>query len=177
MANYTQNPLAKIGSGRWRKGQSEYPDKGSFLPGNVKGYVSLEEYLAAKPLIKEKKKLKELKQMKKEEMIKGARNLQDLARDAAEEALEVIKQVMNDENAAPSARLQAAEMIHNRGYGKPLVTTVNNNANIDMKPSEIDDTALDHRIRETLARVELLTGRKEQENTGEKRPTNIRQYN
>jgi hypothetical protein len=174
--NGTQNPLAKIGSGRWRKGEP-CPDKGAFAPGNVNGYPSLEAYLAAKPLIEEKKKLKELKQMKKEAMIKGARNLQDLARDAAEEALEVIKAVMNDENAAPSARLQAAEMIHNRGYGKPLVTTINNNANIDMKPSEIDDTALDHRIRETLARVEQLTAREGKEATSQDRPTNIRLIN
>jgi hypothetical protein len=82
---------------------------------------------------------------------------------------------LDNPDSADSAKLQAIQMLWDRGYGKPAATTVNINQNMDAKPSQLDAESLDKRIADTLNRVEKLT--RESSEDGDKRPTDIRKYN
>lgn len=50
---------------------------------------------------------------------KDGKTLRQLARDYTAEALEVLVEVMRDVAAPHSARVSAAQNIHDRGWGKP----------------------------------------------------------
>jgi len=47
------------------------------------------------------------------------KTLRQLAREYTSEALSVLVDVLRDEEAPHSARVSAAQMIHDRGWGKP----------------------------------------------------------
>ena len=155
----------------------EYPkrDFTQFVVDNWKGYPTKEAYYAAR----EKKRKIQMKEEdeRKKELKKEARNIQDIAREYSEDAMKVLVTIMNDQDAAPAARMEAAERVISRGYGKPVATTVNTNLNTDVKPSTVDDTTLDLRITEALSRVERLTTREAKTTESENRPTDLRKYN
>jgi len=50
---------------------------------------------------------------------KDGKTLRQLSRDHTREALDVLLEVMRDKGAPQSARVSAAQMIHDRGWGKP----------------------------------------------------------
>jgi hypothetical protein len=106
-----------------------------------------------------------------------ARDIQDMAREFSEEAMKIAMQIARNEDAADSARLQAIDMIHNRGYGKAPITNINANINADAKPEELDAVELDKRVRETLSRVERLTSRETEASEGQGRPADLFKYN
>lgn len=164
--------------GRFRPG-IRYPEREATYvkKGYYHCYPSKEAYEAAKPEIERKKKLKAEKMARKESVAKEARNIQDLAREYSEKAMDALVRVMENENSPPSAVIQAAEIIHNRAYGKPTMTTINTNLNAEVKPSEIDDRTLEQRINNTLKRVENITERIPEETEGEERPSDLRIYN
>ena len=164
--------------GRFRKGH-EYPERVAtqFKKGTWKGYPSKEAYEQSK-IDNRKAKMEEAKKQKRREVLaREARDIQDMAREFSEEAMRIAMEIARNENSADSARLQAIDMIHNRGYGKAPITNINTNLNADVKPSEINGADLDQRIAEALNRVERLTAREAQETESKERPSNLRVYN
>jgi hypothetical protein len=57
-------------------------------------------------------------------MSKLFRNLDSLAREHTERAVEVIAEVMNDPFAEDRDKIKAAEQLLDRGHGKPLTATI-----------------------------------------------------
>jgi hypothetical protein len=51
--------------------------------------------------------------------MKGLAKLRDLAREHTDEALKTVVEIMRDEKATRTTRLAAANMLLDRGYGKP----------------------------------------------------------
>jgi len=119
----------------------------------------------------------QMEAFRKKDLVLEARDLQDLCRQFTLKATETLIKILDDPDAAPSAKLQAIGMLWDRGYGKPAQTQVNINANADAKPSELDAQSLDQRITDALNRVEKLANGKTEEGESEKRPINLRVYN
>jgi len=119
----------------------------------------------------------QMEAFRKKNLAMEARDLQDLCRQFTLKAVETLIQILDDPDAAPSAKLQAINTLWDRGYGKPAQTQVNINASADTKPSELDAQSLDRRITDALSRVERLTNGETKETEGEKQPINIREYN
>lgn len=183
LVDNVKNPLAPekekkivpLHEGNFQVGK-QYPQRDftQFVVDNWKGYPSKEAYYEAR---EKKQKMNVKEEKRKESLKKEARNIQDIAREYSEAAMEVFVEVMTDKNAAPAARLEAAEKVISRGYGKPVATTINQNLNTDVKPSNVDDTTLDLRITEALTRVERLTSREAKEATSSDRPSDLFKYN
>ncbi len=171
-----QNPACHATKGRFKKGV-HCPDRYEYLPGNYKGYPSKEAFLKSKKEREELNQVKEDKAIRRQTIAAEARDIQDIAREFSERAMQALVNVMENENAADSAIIAAAEAILSRGYGKPTVTTLNANLNASVKPSEVDAETLDLRIAEALNRVERLTSRETKAAESEERPSDLRQYN
>lgn len=106
-----------------------------------------------------------------------ARDLQDLSRELAPKAMETLVNILDNPESADTAKLAAAQIILDRGYGKPAAT-MNLNTNLDSKPAELDDTALAQRTAETLRKIEKLTKtNSESTEVEEKKPSDLRKYN
>ncbi|HET9285709.1 MAG TPA: hypothetical protein VFR24_27470 [Candidatus Angelobacter sp.] len=105
------------------------------------------------------------------------RELQELCREKAGEAFDVLWAIIQSENSADSAKLQALQMLYDRAYGKATQTNVNAQVNADGKPSEIDDAELNSRIRETLKRVERVASGEGKPTLSEDGPSDIRKLN
>jgi hypothetical protein len=58
---------------------------------------------------------------------KALHNLQELARQHTEAAIDTLAEVMNDEKAPHSARISAADALLSRGWGRPILPTVQTN--------------------------------------------------
>src|SRR6185312_13412926 len=58
---------------------------------------------------------------------KGLHDLQELAREHTEAAIDTLAKIMKDEKAPHSARLSAAEALLSRGWGRPILPTVQTN--------------------------------------------------
>ena len=86
-----------------------------------------------------------------------AREMVDLARQKARKAMKVYEDVIDAEAAADTAKIQAANAILDRAYGKATQTSVNTQVNADGKTAEIDDKELNRRINEAVERVEAIT--------------------
>ncbi len=115
--------------------------------------------------------------IRKKEIAMEARDLQDLCRQFTLKATETLIQILDDPDAAPSAKLQAIGMLWDRGYGKPAQTQVNINASADSKPEELDAKSLDKRIADALGRVEKLANGATEEGESETRSSHLRKYN
>lgn len=105
-----------------------------------------------------KKKRKRAKIEAHKKLILEAREIQDIARSHVPDALTVIAKIVSNEHAPLHARIAAATLLIERGYGKSPQTNINANVNTDGKESEIDKTELDRRTADALRRVEELTG-------------------
>jgi hypothetical protein len=55
---------------------------------------------------------------------KALHNLQELARQHTEAAIKTLAEIMNDEKAPHSARISAADALLSRGWGRPILPTV-----------------------------------------------------
>jgi hypothetical protein len=66
--------------------------------------------------------------------------VQALAREYTAEAVETLRDIMRDKEAAPAARSYAANAILDRGYGKPSQTV--NMTGIDKPPDQMTDAEL-----------------------------------
>lgn len=148
-----------------------------FKKGNFLGKPSKEEWSKGfKKTVTEHKERKALKR-RREIIIKEAKEIQDIARSGAVDALKAIKRIVNSKVASDQAVIQAATVLLDRGYGKATQTNVNSNVNIDAKPNEISAVELDQRIASALKRVEDLTKRVGKTEPSKDRPTNLREYN
>jgi undecaprenyl pyrophosphate synthase len=107
---------------------------------------------------------------------KEARDVQDMARQTAVQALEVIKDVLMNGHR-DSDKLSAADIILERAYGKATQPNVNTNVNLNGRKEEVTSAELDKRIETALRGVEELTGRKVKPNKGPERPVNLRKRN
>lgn len=105
------------------------------------------------------------------------REMVDLARQKARRAMEVYDEIMDSETSADTAKLQAANAVLDRAFGKATQTNVNTNVNADGKPSEIDYRELNTRIDNALKRIEEATGGTEQAPTGEDGHPDLRKLN
>jgi hypothetical protein len=59
---------------------------------------------------------------------KALHNVQDLARQHTEAAVKTLADIMHDEKAPHSARISASEALLSRGWGRPILPTVQANA-------------------------------------------------
>lgn len=105
------------------------------------------------------------------------RELQELCREKAEEIFDEIYKIVKSEQSADSAKLQAAQMLLDRAYGKATQTSVTAQVNADGKPSEIDDAELNTRIREALKRVERASSGEAKPSLSEDGPSDLRKLN
>ena len=88
---------------------------------------------------------------------KEQREIQELARknaDAVMKRMAEIAQTSFNETAA----IAAAQIIHDRAYGKANQTNINATVDANGKPTEVSDKELNTRIEQTLKRIADLTG-------------------
>jgi hypothetical protein len=103
-----------------------------------------------------------------------AREIQDLARTHADQAMKRMAEIINDPHSPDNIAVAAAEVIFNRAYGKPNQTNTNLNVDANGKPTEVSGTELDKRIAEALKRVEAIAGRAPKAAEGKKQPADLR---
>jgi Family of unknown function (DUF5681) len=84
--------------------------------------------------------------------------VQELARQHGPEAIKMLTSIMEDESAPASARVSAANVILDRGYGKPAQFTTDDTGDF-RKAVDLTDAELDDRI----ARGEALLRRRKSE--------------
>ncbi len=102
-----------------------------------------------------------------------AREIQNLARTYAVEAIEAMGDLMlNSEKG--SDRIAAAALILERAYGKATQPNINANIDANGKSTEVTSKELDTRIAETLKRVEALAGGAPQEEPSKDGPADLR---
>lgn len=103
-----------------------------------------------------------------------AREIQDLARTHADQAMKRMAEIINDPHSPDNIAVAAAEVIFNRAYGKPNQTNTNLNVDANGKPTEVSGSELDKRIAEALKRVEAIAGRAAEAPKGKKQPADLR---
>lgn len=106
-----------------------------------------------------------------------AKDIQTLARKFAIDAMETLAGVMQNPEANDTCKITAANSVLDRAYGKPAITNVNLNSNLDASPKELDSVSLDQRIEDTLAKLNNVVEQKSEETKGDKRPIDRRKYN
>jgi hypothetical protein len=121
----------------------------------------------------------ELKMREEQRAAKSAeaRDIQELARRFATDAMQALADVLTNPDSADSAKITAANSILDRAYGKAASTNLNVNANMDANPKDLDPGDLDRRIADTLMRVENLADKAHEEAKNSKRIINLRDYN
>ena len=112
-------------------------------------------------------------------VLKGATQaeVQELARTHAIKAIRALAEIITAKDANATAKLGAASLLFERGYGKAAQTNINANVNTDGAPREITGDQLEQRIRETIERVEGISTRKRDKIVSEERPTDLRKLN
>lgn len=103
-----------------------------------------------------------------------AREIQDLARKHADQAMTRMAEIINDPNSPDNIAVAAAEVIFNRAYGKPNQLNTNLNVDANGKPKDVSGSELDQRIKEALNRVEDITRRAPKAPAGKKQPADLR---
>ncbi len=113
--------------------------------------------------------------MRKKDIAVEARDIQNLARQFAFDAMQALVDILRNPDSSDSSKITAANTLLDRGYGKAAMTTFNVNANLDAKPKELDGADLDKRIAEAITNVEkkLSEGRDE----SIEKVINIKDYN
>jgi len=106
-----------------------------------------------------------------------ARELQDLARQLATKAMKALVDILDNEDSSDTAKMQAIQMILDRGFGKPAATVYSISQDAGTKLSDLDGKSLDQRIEDAIARTERLTAGASEAPSGENRPANLRKYN
>lgn len=104
-----------------------------------------------------------------------AHEVQRKARMSANDAMDTLDEIVKDPSAQHSARIAAAQVILERAYGKASQVNINAQVNPDAKNSEVTDKQLDERIRQTLKRVEELTGGEAKPTDSKEQPADVRE--
>lgn len=106
--------------------------------------------------------------------------VQEKARLSAEDAIRALVAIVNSNEANDSAKISAATILLERGYGRPTQTNINASVDNNGKPSEADGKELDERVRATLSRIERIKGapkRTREKIVSEERPSDLRKFN
>lgn len=167
--------VPRPGSGRFKHGVY-HPERVAtqFKRGSYNGYPSYEAYLEAKE--RNKVKIKDEKRAYR----RAARThleIQEKVREHAEEAINVLVEIMRSGESLETTKLQAIQMLLDRGYGKASQTNINANLDADAKPSQISTTDLTKRINEAIERVERVTSGIGEAEASADKPIDIRKYN
>ena len=178
-------PFEKLNTGDGRQSGKGYtPNLPSIFSGlpdpAVHGHRLKRRANLAKQVRKEeiaRLKEKHMSLVRKKTLGAEARDIQDLARQFAVEALQAMVDILDNPDASDSNKLAAANSLLDRAYGKSPVTNFNVNASVDAKPSDLDEKSLDRRLVDVLSKVEKLTGPAAKIETDEDRPSNLRKYN
>lgn len=107
------------------------------------------------------------------DVVKEAREIQQIARGHAAQAMETLAEILENPMAQDSAKIQAATVIFDRAYGKAVQQNVNTNVDANGKPNEVSERELESRIKAALDRVERIVGGEKQAETSEERPPDI----
>lgn len=105
---------------------------------------------------------------------KEAREIQELARTHASQAMKRMAEIINDPSSPDNIAVAAAEVIFNRAYGKPNQTNTNLNVDANGKSAEVSGPELNKRIEEALERVKAITERAAKAPAGKKQPAHLR---
>lgn len=112
----------------------------------------------------------------RENVAREVREIQDMARKLAGNAIEVMAEIMHNEEAPEAARIAASQVILERAYGKATQTNVNAVIDANGKPSEVTAKELDSRVAETLKRIESITGGAAEAAKGEDGSPDLRKH-
>jgi TolA-binding protein len=110
----------------------------------------------------------------RENMIKEAREIQEMAKGFTADAMKRVHQIIEDQHAKDSDIIAAAQFLHDRAYGKATQTSISAQVDTNGKPTDIGAKELDARIKQALERVERITGGTAEEGKGEERPADVR---
>ncbi len=102
--------------------------------------------------------------------------LQQLARENANLAMQTLIEICGNPRENASSRIAASAEIFNRAYGKASQTSITASVT-NGKTSDLNATELDKRIGQALKRVEDLTNRAPKKGTSEERPSHLRELN
>jgi hypothetical protein len=123
---------------------------------------------------KEKAKLRSPRIRLRTTVAREAREIQNMARTHATQAMKRMAEIVNDPNAPDNIAVAAAEVIFNRAYGKPNQTNTNLNVDANGKLTEVSSTELNERVEEALRRVEAIAGRTAKTVKGKEQPADLR---
>lgn len=134
---------------------------------------------------KTRKKIGRVKRAKLHEAVAlEAREMQNISRKAAPDALRSLHDIILSSTATDVAKISAASVLLDRAYGKASQTNINANLDVDGKPANVTEKELTQRIEEALARVNKLTAGAAEPGPGtkkpapsEERPKNLRRLN
>lgn len=148
----------------------------------VKNYKAKPAEVQQSNIISYRNKLRDLKDknmsiLRKKEVVAEARDIQDIARQYSLDAMQALADILSNPESADNAKIAAANVILERGYGKAAATNLNINANMNASPKELDSRELDRRSAEIISRIERLTDGKSEEVKSKNRPLNLRDYN
>lgn len=107
-------------------------------------------------------------------MVKELREIQEIARRNAEDAMNRCIEIMNEPSATHMVQLAAAQVVLERGYGKANQTNTNVNVDANGKENEVTAGELDQRVAQALKRVEALTGGAPKKKARERLPPDLR---
>lgn len=105
---------------------------------------------------------------------KEAREVQEMARRSAAQAMEIARAIMADPLERASDRLAAVNFITERAYGKATQTNVNAQVDTNGDKKAVSAKELDQRIEKAIRGVEELTGRAGKPNPSPDRSTHVR---
>lgn len=126
---------------------------------------------------KQKENIEIRKRVKlRETIIREAREIQDMARMAAAEAMDCLIAIMKDPDSRPNDRLNAVNILLDRAYGKATQTNVNANVDANGKESDISTAELQRRVEAALNRIEAVAGGTGEEGESQDRPADVCEY-
>jgi hypothetical protein len=107
------------------------------------------------------------------------KEMQEIARQNADEAMQVYLDIMRDPDSAGSVKLAAADRIMERAFGKTAQMNLNVNATLDGNPMDLSDADLTREIKAIVGKVKTIEsgGSQTEEVESEVRPKNLREYN
>lgn len=127
--------------------------------------------------IEQKRKKEERVRVKlRETIVTEAREIQEMARMAANRAMRVLESIIDNEDSRTSDKLTAINILLDRAYGKAAQTNVNTNIDANSKEADVSATELDRRIKAALNRVEAITGGAGEAPASEERPVDLCEY-
>jgi hypothetical protein len=110
----------------------------------------------------------------RENMIKEAREIQELAKGYTSDVMKKVYELAMDQHTKGSDLIAAAQFLHDRAYGKATQTSISAKVDTHGKSADIGAKELDARVKQTLARVERITGGTAEKGAGEERPADVR---